>query len=100
MNTSPAKSNSIIHRDLTDIFQRTSSMKKFRAILGITISTIYLLNFTLGIWELPDNLPIIGHLDEFAAATLLIASLRYFDIDLTDFMKSKKKSSKTPESKD
>ncbi|HKL40819.1 MAG TPA: hypothetical protein VJ894_09070 [Cryomorphaceae bacterium] len=75
-------------------------MKKITAIIGIIISTVYLLNFTLGVAELPDNLPFIGHLDEFAAATLLIASLRYFDIDLTDFMKSKKKSSKTPESKD
>ena len=64
-------------------------MKKTRALVGIIISTIYLLNFTLGIWELPDNLPIVGHLDEFAAAALLIASLRYFDIDLTAFMKGK-----------
>lgn len=70
-------------------------MKKTRAIVGVIISGIYLLNFTLGIWELPDNLPIVGHLDEFAAATLLIASLRYFDIDLTGFMKSKKKNKET-----
>lgn len=66
-------------------------MKKLTAIIGIIISTIYLLNFTVGIWELPDNLPIIGNLDEFAAATLLIASLKYFDIDLTSFLTSKKK---------
>jgi hypothetical protein len=67
--------------------------EKIGPILGIIVSTIYLLNFTLGIWELPDNLPVIGHLDEFAAATLLIASLRYFGIDLTAFLKrgSKKK---------
>lgn len=75
-------------------------MKKITAIIGIIISTVYLLNFTLGVAELPDNLPFIGHLDEFAAATLLIASLRYFDIDLTGFLKSKKKRSKPPESKD
>lgn len=71
-------------------------MKKLSAIIGIIISTIYLLNFTLGIAELPDNLPFVGHLDEFAAATLLIASLRYFDIDLTAFLKKgKKKDSKS-----
>jgi hypothetical protein len=70
-------------------------MRKIRAILGIIISTIYLLNFTLGIWELPDNLPIIGHLDEFAAATLLIASLRYFGIDLTGFLKPSKRVNRT-----
>jgi hypothetical protein len=70
-------------------------MRKIRAILGIIISTIYLLNFTLGIWELPDNLPIIGHLDEFAAATLLLASLRYFGIDLTGFLKPSQRVNKT-----
>ena len=69
-------------------------MKKFGAIFGIIVSSIYLLNFTVGIWELPDNLPFVGHLDEFAAATLLIASLRYFGIDLTGFLKSKKKKEK------
>jgi len=72
-------------------------MKKVSAILGIILSSIYLLNFTVGIWELPDNLPIIGHLDEFAAATLLIASLKYFDIDLTGFLSSRKKKEKKEE---
>jgi uncharacterized membrane protein YkvA (DUF1232 family) len=75
-------------------------MKKITAIIGIIISTIYLLNFTAGIWELPDNLPIIGNLDEFAAATLLIASLKYFDIDLTSFLVSKKKKKKKDSLKD
>ncbi|MFT4771804.1 MAG: hypothetical protein ACI9CP_000148 [Cryomorphaceae bacterium] len=75
-------------------------MKKLTAIIGIIISTIYLLNFTVGIWELPDNLPIIGNLDEFAAATLLIASLKYFDIDLTSFLVSKKKKEKKDSLKD
>lgn len=68
--------------------------KRLGAYIGIIISTIYLLNFTFGIWELPDNLPIIGHLDEFAAATLLIASLKYFGIDFTNFMLPKKKDKK------
>lgn len=65
-------------------------MKKTTAIIGIVISSIYLLNFTMGIWELPDNLPIVGNLDELAAATLLMASLKHFDIDLTSFLVSKK----------
>jgi hypothetical protein len=65
-------------------------MNRVTAIIGLIISTIYLMNFTLGIWELPDNLPFIGHLDEFAAAALLLASLRYFGIDLTGFLKGSK----------
>lgn len=61
--------------------------KRVAAILGILVSTLYLLNFSLGIFEIPDYLPIIGNIDEFAAATLLIASLKHFDIDFTNFLK-------------
>jgi len=71
-------------------------MKKISAILGIAISTIYLLNFTLGVAELPDNLPFIGHIDEFVAATLLIASLRYFGYDITNWFTK----DKAPKQKD
>jgi uncharacterized membrane protein YkvA (DUF1232 family) len=70
-------------------------MKRIVSIIGIAISTLYLLNFTLGFAELPDYLPFIGHLDEFAAATLLIASLRYFGIDLTGFLKPSKRAPKS-----
>ncbi len=41
-----------------------------------TIAVIYLLNFTMGIFEIPDNLPIIGNLDEAAASLLLFQSVR------------------------
>ena len=39
-------------------------------------SILYLLNFTMGVYEVPDNLPIIGHVDELAASGLLIYSLQ------------------------
>jgi hypothetical protein len=40
----------------------------------------------MGIFELiPDNLPIIGNIDEAGAAVLLIAALKYFGVDLTRF---------------
>ena len=46
------------------------------------ISAIYLFNPTAGFIELiPDNIPIIGNLDEAAAAALLISALAYFGID-------------------
>lgn len=59
-------------------------------ILGI-ISTLYLLNIGIGIFEfLPDNLPFIGNLDEAGAVALLLMCLRYFGFDLTKiFSKSK-----------
>jgi len=55
------------------------------ALTGI-ISLVYLINPGMGIFELiPDNLPIIGNLDEAGAAMLLIAAMKYFGIDLTRF---------------
>jgi len=61
---------------------KESFIKKcFVALCGI-ISFIYILNPTAGIFELiPDNFPIIGNLDEAAAITVLIAVLRYFNLD-------------------
>ena len=40
------------------------------------IAIIYLLNFTMGVFELPDNLPVIGNLDELAASGLLFHSIQ------------------------
>ncbi len=41
-----------------------------------SLATLYLLNFTMGVLEIPDNLPIIGNLDEVAASLLLFQSIR------------------------
>ena len=55
------------------------------ALTGI-ISLLYLINPGMGVFELiPDNLPVIGNLDEAGAAVLLIAALKYFGVDLTRF---------------
>lgn len=57
----------------------------FVFLIGI-LSLVYLINPGMGIFELiPDNLPIIGNLDEAGAALLLIAALKYFGVDLTRF---------------
>lgn len=46
-------------------------------------STFYILNPGAGIFELiPDNIPIIGNLDEATAVMILLACLRYFNIDI------------------
>ncbi len=61
------------------------------AIVGI-ISLIYIINPTAGFIELiPDNLPIIGNLDEVAATTLLLSCLSYFGVDLFNLFKKDKK---------
>lgn len=49
--------------------------------LGI-ISLLYLLNIGVGVIELiPDNLPLVGNLDEGGATVLLLLCLRYFGLD-------------------
>ena len=57
----------------------------FVLLLGL-LSLGYLLNPTAGVFEfLPDNLPLIGHLDEATATAILLASLAHFGLDLKFF---------------
>ena len=69
-------------------------MKKIIIIITGILSALYLINPTAGLFEIiPDNLPILGNLDEATATTLLLASLSYFGIDLTKFFKREEKTS-------
>lgn len=55
---------------------RPDSLKTGSAIVGLIVAIIYLLNPTAGFLELiPDNLPLIGNIDEGAAGALLLWSL-------------------------
>ena len=65
---------------------------KHLIVLGLGIlSAMYLLNIGAGVIELiPDNIPIIGNLDEAAAAFLLLNCLAYFGIDLRNIFKPMK----------
>ena len=59
-------------------------------VLGL-FSVIYLLNPTAGFFFFfPDNIPIIGNLDEAAAVALLVMCLRYFGYELPDIFNPKK----------
>jgi hypothetical protein len=50
--------------------------------LGL-LSAVYLVNPGAGVIELiPDNIPVVGNLDEAAATLLLLNCLAYFGIDL------------------
>lgn len=63
--------------------------KAFVFALG-TLSALYLFNPSAGIFELiPDNIPLIGNLDEVMATLLLVRCLSYFGVDLTRFIDSK-----------
>lgn len=46
-------------------------------VVGILTALAYILNPGAGVFELlPDNLPVVGNLDEAAMVTLLLACLR------------------------
>jgi uncharacterized membrane protein YkvA (DUF1232 family) len=65
-------------------------MKTFFVILAGIFAFIYLLNPTAGFLEfIPDNIPVVGNLDEAGATALLIASLGYFGIDFAHLFKRK-----------
>ena len=67
-------------------------LNKFLTHLTGIISLLYLLNIGAGFIELiPDNIPVIGNLDEAAAAILLISYLRYLGIDILSFLPGRKK---------
>ena len=54
----------------------------FVLLLGV-ISALYLLNPGMGFFELiPDNLPLVGNLDEAAATFLLLNCLAYFGVNI------------------
>lgn len=62
---------------------------KVMYIFGVIIGVIYIINPGAGIIEfIPDNMPIIGNLDEAAAVILILKCLRELGYDVT---KNKKK---------
>ena len=53
----------------------------------IAAGTAYMINPTAGIFELlPDNLPVVGNLDEAAVAFIMFAALRYLGVRLPEFI--------------
>lgn len=62
---------------------RGSCLGSLFAFCGIIISVLWLLNLQMGIFfEIPDNLPVVGNLDEVFFVFLLISSLSYFGIEI------------------
>ena len=71
-------------------------MKKIVVFCVGFLATIYILNPTAGLFEIiPDNLPLVGNLDEAAAVALLLMCLSYFSIDLPNIFKRDKDDEKT-----
>ena len=65
--------------------------KIFAALLGAFLSGLYLLNLSMGILEVPDNLPLVGNLDEVAVSAFFFGCLSYLGIDLVPFRRKPRK---------
>jgi hypothetical protein len=52
------------------------------AVFGLIISLVYLSNISMGFFEIPDNLPFVGNLDEVFFTGVLFASLAKLGINL------------------
>lgn len=63
-------------------------LKSLLVIIAGIFSVLYILNPGAGVFELiPDNIPIVGNLDEATAVMILLACLRYFNIDIANFFR-------------
>lgn len=53
-------------------------MRKLTAIILASLSIVYLANPTAGVFELlPDNIPLVGNVDESLAAYVLFSCVEY-----------------------
>lgn len=53
------------------------------ALAGAAFSSVWLLNLQMGVFfEIPDNLPVVGNLDEAFFTSLLLACLSYLGMEL------------------
>lgn len=74
------------------------SGKDVAAVLLGLLAVVYLVNPTAGVFELiPDNLPVVGNLDEAVATAILLAVLRHFGVDLTGGLLGSRTAEELPE---
>jgi uncharacterized membrane protein YkvA (DUF1232 family) len=52
----------------------------------VVLGGVYILNPTFGVDLLPDNMPILGNLDEAAILFLMLSALRYLGVHVPDFV--------------
>lgn len=65
--------------------KNSSGIKKYLVIVIGILAALYLINPGFGVFEfIPDNVPLVGNLDEGGAAFLLLSVLGYFGLDFRD----------------
>ncbi len=62
-----------------------SCVGKVVALAGALGSVLFLLNLTIGLVEIPDNLPFIGNADEVIVAGVLFSCLSYLGLNVLPF---------------
>ena len=62
-----------------------SCVGKVVALTGVAGSILFLLNLTIGLVEIPDNLPFIGNVDEVIVAGVLFSCLSYLGLNVLPF---------------
>ena len=63
----------------------------------IAAGSVYMINPTLGVFELvPDNLPVVGNLDEAAVVFIMFAAMRYLGLRLPEFIEKYARVPKLP----
>ncbi|MEM7396743.1 MAG: YkvA family protein [Verrucomicrobiota bacterium] len=67
--------------------EQSMELKK-KVLVGVVggFSLLYLLNPTMGFDLIPDNLPVIGNLDEAAVTAILLSCLAYFGLDVRKYV--------------
>jgi uncharacterized membrane protein YkvA (DUF1232 family) len=67
-------------------------MNKPLALTLIIVSIIYLINPTLGVFEfIPDNIPVIGNIDEVLVAGLLLSLINFLRTGEFKLLRQEKK---------
>ena len=61
---------------------KRSCLGSLAAAGALVVSGIYMLNPTWGVDLLPDNLPIVGNLDEAFFTVVFLSSLAYFGLEI------------------
>lgn len=67
------------------VLEEVSNRSLFGKLLAMVLalfSGVWLLNFSVGIFEIPDFLPVVGNIDEAAAAWLFFSSLSYLGFNV------------------
>ena len=81
----------------TSLPEERTGWSKTLAWTALIVGGIYLLNPAFGVDLLPDNLPLVGNLDEVAVVLIVLGALHSLGIRLPEFIETWLQSQPPPE---